>query len=188
MAHENVILGNSEVLIEQHLKRTARGLLMEVKAHPMVEEIFQAWSIDKSMETASAHGRYWMPADEGDELQVWRMNQIIPITPLGQGYQYRVDRLGTLLIEGNDLERQNPGGDLNPHPAMSGISTVNISYLRLVGISGEKGKRFIVRGVFSLDGLKEINSMTTAAIRRIFMDYMRPVELNVVMSTRPEAL
>ncbi len=180
MAHDSVILGKNEHVIDIWFRRTSAGRLkVTVKAHPMLEEIFKGWSITGETTGVDLHGRSWQ-ALEGDEpLEAYLLNFPIPTTAMGRNLYYRVDRLGTLLIESDEGGRPMPGQVQVDH-----TQVINLGFLRLKGISDENGKSFILRGVFSTEGIQEMSKLCVDAARRLFMDYMRPVDLNVVIITK----
>lgn len=176
MAHGTVI-AHGENILALYLKRTAKGLLVKAKAHPVIEETFQAWSGTGGQSLANTHGRYWShPKDL--PLQVWSLAEVIPPGRV-DGATYRVDRVGTLILEGepNVLDR----GEDRPRPQSSMI--VNLGFLRLVGISSPEGVEFIVRGVFSTEGVQEINRFVMAATKCLVLDYMRAVDLHFVLAS-----
>jgi hypothetical protein len=117
----------------------------------------------------------------------WALMEAIPATILSQGpprVWYRVDRLGTLLLESEDTNIRPPRGvGAPPAQVILGEQIINIGFLRLAGISDPGGRSFLVRGVFTTEGLQETSRRILEATKRLVTDYMRPVDLRIIMAT-----
>jgi hypothetical protein len=188
MAHDEFVIGKGERIVDLRFVRVKGGLKVTVQAHPMVEDIFKSWSIDGRTIPAQQHGRLWRPVEEGDSLEVYNLPPgRIPVTPLDRTSSYRVDRIGTLIIEGGEPLHRPSEGRLDVSGQVDAM-TVNIGYLRLKDISRSGGKSFILAGVFSTEGVKEMSEKSMAAIRRLFMDYMRPIDLSITISAKEGTL
>lgn len=144
--------------IRTGLKRTSNGLLVSVIAQPEIEALVQGWG-DGEPGDVKAYGRFWLPAEEGD-LLVYPLDKSPGPLALEKG-NFVIDRPGRPLIEGE---------------------TVNLSFLRLVGIS-KGGVRFLIKGVYDTDGLVDLVNRINIAKRRFYLAYMRPVSLTVTLTT-----
>jgi hypothetical protein len=182
MSHETLVIGKGEKLLDLRMRRTSKGLFVDVRAHAAVEEVFRTWG-NSQQTSAHTHDRYWREQDGAGPLQCWSLLELFPAMPLGTSgkLQYRVDRLGTQLLEGEDQLLRREGSRVGT--GVPGL-TVNIGFLRLVGISASEGVQFYVRGVYTLDGIKDISAKVIEATKKFVADYLKPVELSFELSIR----
>jgi hypothetical protein len=185
--HES-ITENKVVIVDQRFRRTNKGLRVEITAAPIIEDLFKTYS-DGRVAQVSLYGRYWK-SEPADDVATTALLAYSPClmpgsVSLDEHYEYTVESIGAPLITGGSVDQQSPGS-VSLRPNEIGTRTVNISYLRLRGIS--EGKVFYVHGVFSTAALKEIAQKTEQAIRRLFQDYIRPVEFTTIVMSRPEGL
>jgi hypothetical protein len=84
---------------------------------------------------------------------------------------YRVDRVGKPLI----------GMDDSPL-SVGGQRVINISFLRLVGISEGNGITFEIRGVLTKDGTRELSDSIGQAARSFYEQYLRDLKMVSTLS------
>lgn len=139
-----------------------RGLLVDVKAHPLVEEFMQ--SLSKSgkvpLETGRRDGAlHWISPDD-TQLYIYQQEKALMDDP----------RYG--------------GGFTISSPASSFIydeGIINLSFLRLAGIS--EGVKFIsTQDVFPIQFRRELKGKIGAAFRRFCIDYIKPVKLVLIIT------
>lgn len=181
----NIVKGGESV-VRISLIRSARGLRVEVKAHPVVEEFFKMNAIHQGQTEPTTHqvavlGRFWQgAAGKGDTtagLLAYDRVQQLPIVLGGDSTDVaNIDRLGQPLLE--------------PHAHASGrrAHNVNLSFLRLVGLSEPEGIVFYVRGVHSIDLVRETKDKIAEGVKRFYATYLKPVEMSVVCMTQEVSL
>ena len=139
------------------------GLTVSVKTHRNVEEFARAMGTGEASDVVLI-GRYWRPVGE-QPLMVYDSSFIASETlKTDEGRAFRFDRVGQPLIADD--------------------GTINISFLRLVGVSEGAGVTFRVEGIFSVENLRFTRDVISSACRRFYIQYMRPVDLTVQISTQ----
>jgi hypothetical protein len=146
------------------------GTRVTVRATTRVEEFMQNLGAGEVVDVATI-GRYWQPIG-GIPLNAYVTQPFNPHFQIDDGSFITLDRLGHPLI------LPSPDGQQDRH------STVNLSFLRLRGISEGLGVTFGIKGVYSLDELRKVKDRISAASRRFYVDYLRPVDLLVTVSTQ----
>jgi len=171
------VVKSGELCIQTTLSRRNRrhgdppdwkgGLLISVKTLPRVEEFMQSLGTGETVDVGTV-GRHWQ-AMSAHPLHAYII-QNIPTHPGEDGTTVSLDKLGNplLLI---DPER----GEKYP--------MINLSFLRLRGISDGAGITFGIKGVYSLDEMQRIEKRLTAAQRRFYNDYMRPIDITIQLIT-----
>ena len=170
------VIKGGETRIETVFSRSGRkagdpadwkgGLRLTVRARPEVEEFIQSLG-NGSLVDVGTVGRYWQALDKGS-LSAYVI-QSIPPQQSDDGCMITLDRLWHPLIIPSE-------GDRYP--------IVNLSFLRLRGISDGIGVTFGVKGVYSFGELCQIRDRVTAASRRFYIEYLRPIDLTVTVSTQ----
>jgi len=158
--------------------KTSAGIIVKVWAQPAVEDFIRLVGTGE-LNSTLVFGRYWEPLPPMTDLQVYRWNQDVHTQALsgviseGNTF-YRLDRPGNLLIE----------TDTNPY---SGVprNIVNLSFLRLAGISNEQGVGFKLRGVHASDTVKNMRDQIGTAVRSFISMFLKPISLKIVVSTEP---
>lgn len=174
----NVVKGG-ETCIQTTLSRRNRrfgdpaewkgGLIVSVKTLPRVEEFMQSLGQGETVDVGTV-GRHWFPIS-GQPLQAYIIQSLNASRKQSDdGSFVTLDKLGSPLLL-TDSER----GDKYP--------TVNLSFLRLRGISEGAGVMFGIKGVFSLDELQSFEKHLTAAQRKFYNDYMRPIDITIQLVT-----
>jgi len=146
--------------IEIGLQRTAAGVKVVVKTVPEVEAFMRDLGHGNTSDVA-LNGRYWRAVQKGQPIQAYSMTE--PIDTSGGAIPYRLDLLGYPL---------NHDG------------YVNLSFLRLVGSSEGIGASFFLKGVYSLSGLRNMRDQLVPAAKQFYVDYMKPVDLIIKVSTQ----
>lgn len=155
------VIKSGEIIIQTRLQRNSDGLTIECRAHPRIEDFFRAQSNDSS--PVGNYGRHWISKEP---LRVHSPIMPLDYIRLDDGNYVTADRVGQPIMEGR--ERPN--------------DTINLSFLRLVGISEGSGIRFGLKGVYSLDALKKLKEQLQQAERRFYLEFMRPIDMTITMS------
>jgi hypothetical protein len=167
---ENVILGT--------VSRFKAHLKLRFKVHPSVEELFATWGGNEKTLVAK-YGRQWEGKDEEatKSLVCWNLGQnpgVASIDPSG-GF-FCLDKIGGALLEPRQFT-----GPLGPVTA----EVLNMSWLRLCGISESAGIEIAIRGVFTPQKVDEIAEKIKLASRTIYITYLKPIDVTVGVFTQP---
>lgn len=138
------------------------SLTLSVKVAPEIENFMSKLGNGEKVAVA-AYGRYWQPMPPMTELTAYDLqNNVAPGTV--DGTYYHIDQLG------NSLFNESEG--------------LNISFLRLVGISEGTGITIGLKGaVYSEDAIKKMVYRLGLAVRQFYIDYIRPIDsrVNLIM-------
>jgi hypothetical protein len=142
------------------LHRSAIGLSVHVKTHPAIEDFMRSLG-DGLVKPVEIYGKSWisMPGSERS-LEIYNMDRSLPYD------MYRLD------IAGRPMEQEGQ---------------LNMSFLRLAGTSEGNGVTFGVKGVYSLESLRNLRDKISASARQLYIEYLRPVDLTVTVSTQEMA-
>lgn len=167
------VIKRGETSLTVTLIRSAGGLTVYAKAHPMVEAFIQGLGTGETVDV-KASGPYWRSVglDKDKPLLIHRLAEPIPNIALSNGDVVTICRPGQPLLCNTE-----PGHSPN-------TSAVNLSFLRLVGISEGAGVAFSVRGVHTLEALNHIHKLIGEGYRTFYKEYLKPVKLDVVCSTQ----
>jgi hypothetical protein len=141
--------------IEFDFDRSGAGVKVTVRTIPDVEEFMRNLGSGKAVEIET-YGRYWRPITKAKTLLAYDLSE--QIEPTGK---YRIDLLGW--------------------PANHDGYT-NLSFLRLVGSSDERGASFYLKMVVSRQGLIALADQLAAMAQQFYIDYMKPMDVIVKVS------
>jgi hypothetical protein len=150
---------NGENPIQISLDRSYIGLTVEVKTTRSVEEFMKSLGGGAHLPVETM-GRYWQHPVVGQKLLAYELTANVDVS--------RVFELGCV---GHPLLHHDTG-------------QVNLSFLRLIGVSEGVGVKFGVKGVFSWDSVHELRDMLGKAVKQFYIDYMKPMHLTVMISTQ----
>ena len=152
------IVKSGERRISITLHRTHLGLTITAKVHAEIEEFLRSLGKGASVDV-NAYGRTWTSLEKGKPLLAYDMHTKLPPSPV-----YDLAYLGNALILDS--------------------GQVNLSFLRLVGISEGAGVSFGVKQVYAQQGIDELKEGFIKAGVRFYQDYMKPIHATVVVSTQ----
>lgn len=154
---ETEIMHGGEGVLLMGIAQKKDSVILSLKAHPVVETFFREVSGDKTDQVAARGGGYWYGVEDKD-LRIYKVG------PGGfNGANYSLDNEGYQLMVDNGL----------------GPQTVNLSFLRLKGISGPNGVKLGVFGVMSLSSRRHLKDMVKAGVSRFVRDYLVPVTIEL---------
>lgn len=167
------IIKRGETNLTISLYRSAAGLTVSVKAHPVIETLMRGLGNGEQVDTRLS-GPYWRPVhSDGPLLRVYNIgNDTFPVFMLDGGGSCSMTRVGMPLLE----PRTAPDGRMQ--------NSVNLSFLRLVGISEGTGVVFNVRGVHTYEALTKMKDQLGEAYKQFYRMYMKPVQMDIVVSTQ----
>jgi len=173
------IVKRGETTLTVNLVRSAGGLTVHVRAHPAVEQFIRGLGTGETVDV-KASGPYWRPlTGEGKPLNVYALTESVPNLHLDGGEQVTIGRPGQQLFthEGVSLDGSRARG-----------AVVNLSFLRLVGISEGAGVSFTVRGVHTYDAVVRMKELIGKGFKDFYKTYMKPYKMEIVVSTHEVAL
>jgi hypothetical protein len=170
---EMLLVKNGETVISVSIGRTKRrvadvGFVVEVKAHPQVEEFFRDMMPGHDPAPVTIYGRQWVSFDSSP-LLAYQLHGDLTGLKTGGSTTYSLDTIG----KGPLLQRARTPGEAD---------VVHLGFLRLVGASNGHGITFGVRGVYDKDTLSSMQDSIMRASARFYEQYLKPVNLVVQVS------
>ena len=158
---EATLVKSGVTVVRASLRRSKSGLIVQTQADPSIEDLFREWG-GGNYDYASNEGRGWV---SDTPLRVWELRQNPGVMEHSSG-SYSVGHAGGSLVL--------PGG------------VINLSFLRVVGVSTPPGITFEVRGVFTLDSIREIAKKITSASKSFYRDFVLPVDISVAITSNQQ--
>lgn len=173
------IIKRGETSLTMSLNRGPSGLVIAVKVHPVVEAFIRGLG-DGGSSDVKASGPYWRPVGSGGPILI---------------HNLALDAPGQIQLESGEYAYINKPGQpiLDPHGAVD-INTgkhrpgINLSFLRIAGVSEGAGVTFSVRGVHSYEALTKMREKIGEAYRGLYRAYMKPIQMDIVVSTQETSL
>lgn len=166
----------AERLSELTICRTRGGIRIYGKVHPLIEDLIKSWSATEPVPVSSTYGRNWVGRDDKPVASlVWELQENPGVLSADGGVLFVIDRCGGPLTDERQIN--DPYGG-RPKTAQ----VLNLSFLRIVGISEGDGIDIIIKGVFGTDRLLEIVEQIKRAIRYIAVQYIKPVDVTIIVS------
>lgn len=170
------VIKRGETSLTVSLIRSVGGLTVSVKTHPAVEAFMQGLGNGELMDV-KASGNYWRPLlANRPPLMAYTMNEQLSVLVLDSGDKCDIMRVGSPLLE--------PFQDLDGRRR----ARINLSFLRLVGTSEDAGVTFNVRGVHTYEALTQMREQIGEGYKRFYRTYMKPVKMDIIVSTSETAL
>lgn len=136
------------------------------KTHPLVEAFMRDLGNGETVEVG-AHGRYWVPCDKAKPFRAYDLTTSLELVKAPSGTVLNLERLGQPLSERDGR-----------------YEYINLSFLRLVGVSEGAGVSFHIKGVFNTETLKRVRDQITEALYTFYGSYLKPLNLSVIVSTQ----
>jgi hypothetical protein len=154
--------------IQLRLRRNRDGLLVTVHGAPVVEQFFQNLAGEAPLINVNTVARYWTPIGEGAVLEAYPLSADISATSAVPGE----DRFWSLNMLGKPL--------LSEHTRLGAKDlTVNLSVLRLKGISAPSGVSFTYRGLMGEDQMRTLASEFHRAAAHFYNTYLCDVDITL---------
>lgn len=160
-----LVVKGGETYMDAFLKRSRLGVSIKVTLHPIIEDFMRTLG-NGSVQNVLEYGRYWTPVGR-DKLLVYALIHDPGVMVSNSRTSYYINRPGSALQGTNDI--LGGGGD----------ESVNLSFIRLVGASDEKGVTFAIKGVFSEAAIQGMARSIGNGLRAFCADYIKPVSCNV---------
>lgn len=159
------VIKQGEMRVQVVLSRSPQGVLVRALAHPHVEEFMQRVGGGETVNVTSM-GRHWIPLNKDVPLLAYTIPPMEPI--IGEdGVSINIDLLGRPLTT---LDERR------------GNDSLNLSFLRLVGISEGAGVQFGVKGVYTTTELRRLRDRMQLACQRLYNEYLRPVDVTFTLN------
>jgi hypothetical protein len=154
-------------IVRLSLSRSSKGLVVKVKAHSSIEDFFQTLSQGRT-EPVALHGRWWRPLGENPLPNVYALS-----TPV-QGRLYSLGGVGSdLSPTGASIDGEYVSPD-----------TLNISFLRFVGISEGEGVAFSLPTVQTMEAVQGMSQKLRESIKGFYIDLLKPFNVVITMTAQ----
>lgn len=150
------------------------GLRLRVQANSEVEDFMRSLS-NKRVISADAIAPDWVSQD----LTASKALDTYIIERNLSGKDYTMEAIGQQLLIGGGKQVRLADGSIG----LSG-DKINISFLKLVGISNEGGVEFGVSGIFSAEYVNKVRTAINPAIAQFLKDYLVPVSYTFSVFSR----
>lgn len=152
------------------------GMFLSVKTHPAVEDFMRSLSTypggnDPITIDVGVVGRHWVPIGGNPLIAYNFVEKLRDLDEMDSedGRAYTLNHIGQPLLV-SDPDARRP--------------LINLSFLRLRGVSEGSGVTFGIHGVNSLDQLRSTRDQLSSAVRKFYTRYLKPVDLSVICSTQ----
>lgn len=170
------VIKRGETSLTVSLVRSISGLTIAVKTHPAVEAFIRGLGSGESTDV-KAGGPYWrLISREAPPLRIYTVTESVNPIVLDNGEQVTIGRPGYPIIEaGTDSSGRTR-------------QIINLSFLRLVGISEGAGITFVLRGVHTYEAVAAMKEKIGEGYKRFYLTYMKPLKMDIVVSTQETML
>jgi len=139
------------------------GLIIHATADPQIEQFMKLHSGGETV-GVEMFGTSWLPVND-QPLQVYKT----PRNFLTTSPRYSVNAVGREMLPAGTRDGIDPLGE----------GPVNLSFLRLVGISSSAGVKFGLAGAFSKAYGKALHTSIAAEMDNLVNGYISPIRLNL---------
>ena len=148
-----------ESWLQLSIVRTGKGVELEIKAHPLIEDYFKLLCADMT-HPLEQHGKL-LYSPSGEQLEVYRINyDTIQVHP---GSSFYFSGIQEVL----DVDRDMDG--------------VNLSFLLLKGVSREGGIKVGIKTVKSFQALKTFKTRVGKGVKGFCREFLTAVRLKLVV-------
>jgi hypothetical protein len=156
-----------ELLLQTAVRRDKKGVTITVRASASIEDMMATMALDQAPRPVAEYHRYWT---SDKNLVVYGLAADLGgIKAVSSRLAYRLDRPGNPL-------------DLRDDARGAGIEIINLSFLRLVGVSD--GVSFTVNQVYSRDGIADLCKKVEEATRHFYVQYLKPIDMRIMVITQ----
>lgn len=177
------IIKRGELCMQVNLKRNTVGLFVNIKVHPGIEEFARNLGTGDTQDVRTL-GRYWTPTKQPaseNGLTVYNMGSNPGTVTGANGIMFNLDRPGNPLVS-------NSGVPIPNNRNSQEYPLINLSFLRLQGISDGAGVNFHVRGVYTSDAVKLLAAQVKDALQAFYVTYLKPIDMDVLVMTQEKSV
>lgn len=197
-----VVDKSDTIRIRTTLGRCSEGLRVHVWAEGRVEDFVRSLGTGEKVDIQTL-GRHWNAPvkrqDNGKKVEpsdakmlVYQMEQNPGIIQMENNLSFRLDRPGQPLLEDAPPAYQPyPDEDENGRrrPARVGSNDrpviMNLSFLRLCGVSDMDGVAFTIKGVWERGSIDALADKIDRTCNRFYREFLKPYRVIVTCSTQP---
>jgi hypothetical protein len=148
--------------LDGSLSRGKEGLEISIKTVPEIELFMK--SLGSKEDAVEAYGKSWISLN-GQPLMIHRMDKDIFDNEPGANRTYDISRIAEPMISPRD-------------------GRVNLSFLRIVGISNPDGVRFGIKGPISSRYISDLKGDILRETKNFLRDFIVPVQYNIRVSSQ----
>lgn len=170
------VVKKGETCANIRIRRSVGGLNLTVFGHTELEALFRSWGDGSTVDVRGYVRGGWNPVvplghnPVENPLLVYNMKSSAHILFGDADQSYTLDAPGQPLLL-PDPRSGRPDGCLN------------MSFLRLVGISEGAGVGFTVKGVWTLEAIRMMRNDMQNVVRRFYNSYLRPIDTSLSIFT-----
>jgi hypothetical protein len=165
----DIIVKKGEQLLTARLRRSSRGITLHAKAHSSIEEYFSSMSKAEPLHVNNWQRGIWNKFGEYPELLVYGIDDKTASAKTSIG-----TIPGSFSVAYPGFQLLLDQGTKSP--------TINMSWLRLKGISSDLGVAFSIKGAFTSDEVNNLSEMVYHSMKRFYLEYLKPVDVTITMS------
>lgn len=182
---EATVVKSGENVIQTTISRSQDGLSLNVWAHPKVEDFIRSLGTGEHVDIQTL-GRHWSSKDK-EKLYVYNLSPDKSSGSAIAKMPFVLNCPGRSLLdaENGGEERDGAVGGLQLLSDRIYPYQINISFLRLVGISEGSGVAFTVKGVVSRSGITQLSESIEKATKLFYQEFLKPIRMIVTVSTMP---
>jgi hypothetical protein len=170
---------SGERCIYVDLARSLIGTKVIVRTVAHVEEFVAALGSGDSHDVQTI-GRHWKPLPKGTDLRVYDLDTSRTSWPMTVDQTtFRLDRPGQPLLDSIARPLDDGSGRMSKKLQ----TVVNLSFLRLKGISEPAGVTFGVNGVYTNDELDDLAKHIEDALGKFYRTFLKPYRVVISVST-----
>lgn len=137
------------------------GMTFYIKALPLLEEFIKSLGTGEATD-ASLQGRQWVPLSPA-AIEVYDLSKHVDLpgfTLAAPGQSFKIP------------DRNIPGGEI-----------LNLSFLRIKGISGMDGVKFGLKDLYPKSEAPIVKQQIGAAVKRFCDEYLCPIDMTCTISS-----
>lgn len=172
-----------DTIIHTVLRRSLAGLTLTIHAHPKIEEFMKSMGSGEEVDMRVI-SRVWEAVNKDKPLVFYHLNSEMIPSRIGR---FTLDRPGQELeiyakYKPSTRPQLNEDG-FPTAPAYSSpeVNMINLSFLRLKGISSEEGVTFRYNQVYTPDGLIKLRDRIVEGQDEFHKTFLKPITLSVQM-------
>ena len=165
---ETILAKGGETVTRINIQRGKDGLKISVWAHPSIEAVMRDLAGEYGRTGVLNYGSHWTSKEQA--FNVWDFPKEVFAS------FHRNEPPFTLNYPGGTMLLQDSAGRHN--------HMLNLSFLRLEGISTGAGVTFTVKGVFQEDYINKLRDQIEQASITFYKAVLKPIELTITVTSQ----